>query len=83
LLDLSSPGRNGERTLEKIRQISPDLPIVLMTGENERQAMECLAGRSATAFVTKPFRSAELQRAIERAMQAQSAGSATGTSGIQ
>jgi FixJ family two-component response regulator len=67
---------DGERTLDKIRQISPDLPIVLMTGGSELLAMERFAESGATEFLTKPFQHGQLQRAIERATRARSAGSA-------
>jgi signal transduction histidine kinase len=76
LLDLAMPVMDGERTLDKIRQISPDLPIVLMTGGSELLAMERFAESGATEFLTKPFQHGQLQRAIERATRARSAGSA-------
>jgi CheY-like chemotaxis protein len=67
---------DGHRTLEKIREISPDLPIVVMTGGNEAEAMERFAEKGATEFLTKPFQHEQLRRAIENVTRARSGESA-------
>jgi CheY-like chemotaxis protein len=76
LLDLATWGMEADRTLERLREISPDLPIVVMTGGREMDAMERFAGRSVTGVLAKPFSRAQLQRVIEEAARARSRESA-------
>jgi CheY-like chemotaxis protein len=76
LLDLATWGMEADRTLERLRENSPDLPIVVMTGGREMDAMERFAGRSVTGVLAKPFSRAQLQRVIEEAARARSRESA-------
>jgi CheY-like chemotaxis protein len=55
LVDYNMPGFNGIQTLSQIKQVSPDVAVVIMTSTED----EALAGRAqslgATAFLKKPF----------------------------
>ncbi len=67
LLDLAMPVLSGDRALDEIRSISPDVPVLVMTGYSETEAVERFAGKGATGFISKPFTRAQLLQAIERA----------------
>lgn len=58
LLDLSMPKPAGTELISTLRNTSPDLPIVLMSGFDEHSAMARANG--ATAFLQKPFRGPDL-----------------------
>ena len=55
-LDLSLPGMSGLATLAEIREISPDLPVILLSTFTEPWAWTKLdaAARNATDYIQKP-----------------------------
>jgi len=55
----------GERLARELRQVRPEVPIVLMSGAPDDDA--CLV---ADAFVGKPFDARELDAAVRRAVEA-------------
>ena len=66
LLDLAMPVMAGDRTYDEIRSISADVPVIVMTGYSETEAVERFAGKGPAGFITKPFNRPQLQEAIER-----------------
>ncbi len=57
LVDLLLPGMNGHRACERLRR-HPDgrnLPIIVMTGRDDRESICCAYDSGATDFVTKPI----------------------------
>jgi CheY-like chemotaxis protein len=54
LLDLLMPVMGGEETLKRIRELGAAVPIVLMSGFEEEEAVR-RAGEGVFAFVHKPF----------------------------
>jgi DNA-binding NtrC family response regulator len=46
---------NGEQVLRAIRDIRPDLQVVLMSGYNEHDVTERYQDLAATHFLQKPF----------------------------
>ncbi len=55
LLDMTMPRLDGARTSEAIREIHPDVPVVLMSGYTEQEARERFTGAEITAFLQKPY----------------------------
>ena len=72
LTDLMMPKMSGVDLLKNIKSIAPDTEVVMMTayGTIER-AVEAMR-EGAYDFVTKPFRRAEIERVITRALEKQS-----------
>lgn len=54
LIDLTMPDISGGEVMKVIREIRPDLPVILMSGYNEKDAAELLAS-PRSAFLAKPF----------------------------
>ncbi|MBV70062.1 MAG: DNA-binding response regulator [Myxococcales bacterium] len=69
LTDLMMPNMSGVELLKNAKAISPDTEVVLMTayGTIER-AVEAMR-EGAYDFVTKPFRRAEIERTVTRAIE--------------
>ena len=69
VVDLSMPGIDGVETLERLREIDPQLPVILLTGhvttERGRDAVEL----GAFDFVSKPANFTELFEKIVEAGQ--------------
>ena len=71
LLDLSMPRMGGPETVRLLRQRSPELPVVLMSGYTEEDAAsKILDGLGATVgFLHKPFLSEDLSSVLRQISQ--------------
>jgi PAS domain S-box-containing protein len=69
LLDMTMPEMNGEETFLEMRRLQANLPIVLMSGYTESDAMTRLTRQGRADFVHKPFTLAELAAALQRVQQ--------------
>jgi two-component system, cell cycle sensor histidine kinase and response regulator CckA len=65
LLDLTMPGMDGEETFRQLRQIKPDVRVILMSGFNEQEAVQRFVGRGLAGFAQKPFSSDILLRRVQ------------------
>lgn len=59
LLDLAMPGLDGATVCDRIREID-ETPIIVVSGERDRQSTIDLLDRGADDYIRKPFRSDEL-----------------------
>jgi putative two-component system response regulator len=66
--DIVMPDMSGLELLEAMRLHRPNLPIVLVTGANTRDNLSEALTRGADGLVAKPFTQAELQEAVEKAL---------------
>ncbi len=73
ILDLTMPGMNGWETLEALRALRHDIPVILASGYDEAKAMEGKHAELPQAFLHKPYRMVELKAALGAAMAASSA----------
>jgi PAS domain S-box-containing protein len=60
LLDMSMPMMSGDRALREMRQIRPDLRVLVSTGYSESEATRRFAGLNVAGFVQKPYTAAQL-----------------------
>jgi two-component system, cell cycle sensor histidine kinase and response regulator CckA len=65
LLDLTMPRMGGEDALREIRQIAPELPVLLCSGYPAQELTERFAGLGFSGFVQKPYRLAEIRGRLE------------------
>lgn len=66
ILDLIMPGFDGSKTFDRIREIQPDIPVMLSSGYSiNGQATEILK-RGASGFIQKPFQISEFSIAIRK-----------------
>ena len=63
LLDLVMPGLSGLQVLGRLRQLNPEVRVVLMSGHNREPAMAHEGDRPA-AFLRKPYTPADLVEMI-------------------
>ncbi len=68
LLDLRMPGMSGEATFDALRAIEPELRVLVWSGYGAEQDVNSMLKRGAVGFVQKPYRVAELSRAIADAL---------------
>ena len=68
LTDLTMPRLNGWETLKALRDIRPDIPVILASGYDEPSALAREQGEGPRAFLSKPYRMADLKKALARAL---------------
>jgi DNA-binding response OmpR family regulator len=64
VLDLLLPGRSGLEVLERLRQVKPALPVIVLTALGEIDDRVAGLDAGATDYLTKPFSLAELSARI-------------------
>ncbi len=70
LLDLTMPHMDGETAFREIRTVHPTLPIVLMSGYNEQDAIARFAGKGLAGFLQKPFTVDAMREALREVLDA-------------
>ncbi|MBN1612777.1 MAG: response regulator [Polyangiaceae bacterium] len=76
LLDWTMPEMGGSETFSELRQIDPNVRVILTSGHAPEDVMRRLVGKPVTAFVRKPYNIAELCEAFQAASR-ESAAAAT------
>jgi DNA-binding NtrC family response regulator len=72
LTDLRLPGADGLELVRRFQAVSPDLPVVVLTGHGTVvSAVECLRA-GASDYILKPAEPEALEVALERALAARS-----------
>ena len=69
ICDLNMPGRNGIDALKQIKQISPDLPVLIMSMYAEDQYALRVLKAGASGYLSKGSIHEELTRAIQTVLQ--------------
>lgn len=70
ILDLRMPRMDGIEALAEIKRSDPHIPVVVMTGYGTVDSAVAAMKLGAQDYITKPFKPAELLRAVERALAA-------------
>jgi two-component system, cell cycle sensor histidine kinase and response regulator CckA len=68
LLDMTMPDMDGEETLRAIRRVSP-VPVVLMSGYGESEAMLRFASQRLSGFLQKPFTAQQMGEVLSQALE--------------
>ncbi|MFO8065600.1 MAG: sigma-54-dependent transcriptional regulator [Spirochaetota bacterium] len=69
LLDLNMPNIRGEELLELIVERYPDIPVIVLTGEDDVDtAVKCMKG-GAFDYMTKPIDANRLMNAVNHALR--------------
>lgn len=70
ICDLVMPEMDGWETLEELRKIAPEIPVILASGYDQDFVMRGEHQQKPQAFLRKPYNSISLQQAIEQALSA-------------
>ncbi|MCB0061083.1 MAG: response regulator [Caldilineaceae bacterium] len=66
LLDLSMPGMSGDEVIQGLRNLRPDVPIVLLSGYDEYEVTRRLGDSCSISFLQKPYNVDGLLQMIEQ-----------------
>ncbi len=68
-LDEQMPGLDGLETLEKIKGVSPELPVVMVTKSEEEGLMEDALGSQISDYLTKPVNPSQILLTCKRLLE--------------
>ncbi len=66
ILDLGMPGMGGEKCLEKLKSIHPEIQVIVATGYATDEQAERVKSLGASSFLNKPYRMKNLLFEIRR-----------------
>ncbi len=69
LLDLRMPRMGGIETLEALKRVRPELPVVLLTAYASVDTAVAAMKKGAFDYLTKPVDAADLRRVLEKALE--------------
>lgn len=69
VLDMRMPGISGLELLEKLKQLSPDCEVIILTGEGTVESAVQAMKLGAYDFLTKPFSLNDLELVVQRAYE--------------
>lgn len=70
LLDLTMPHMDGAEAFKQLRQIRPDVRVIIMSGYGEQTIDTQFAGKGLAGFLQKPFRLMEVRELVRSIMEA-------------
>jgi len=68
LTDVKMPGMSGIQLLEKIKELNPDIPVIIMTAYGSVEKAVDAMHRGAYTFILKPFENQALIAHISKAL---------------
>ncbi len=71
LLDLAMPGMGGIETLERIKQIKPDVSVIMLSAQNNPEMIFKASKLGADDYIAKPFEPHELDVRISKVLDKQ------------
>ena len=71
LLDVAMPGMSGIDTLERIKQIKPDVSVIMLSAQNNPELIFRASKLGADDYISKPFEPKELDVRIAKVLDKQ------------
>jgi DNA-binding response OmpR family regulator len=68
LLDLKMPGMDGMEVLRRVREIRPDIRVIILTAYGTIESAVEAMRLGATDFIQKPFSAEEIRELVSRVM---------------
>jgi PAS domain S-box-containing protein len=65
ILDSSLPGMSGAETLVHLRELSPDLDVLVSSGYSQEEALGPFEGSRISGFIQKPYLARDLAQAVK------------------
>jgi PAS domain S-box-containing protein len=74
ITDMTMPGMSGDKLAKKIFEITPEVPVILLTGYSDIMNLEQAKAMGIKGYLTKPMLQRHLAEEIRRCLQNNSAG---------
>ncbi len=69
LLDLTMPRMDGAEAFARLQRFRPGLPVLLMSGYTEQEAVGRFTGTGFAGFIQKPFHMQELRERLQQIIE--------------
>jgi CheY-like chemotaxis protein len=56
ILDLTMPHMDGEQCFRELRQLNPNVKVIMSSGYNEQEVSQKFVGKGLAGFIQKPYR---------------------------
>ncbi len=66
IVDFAMPGMNGVEVVSRLRAAAPDLPVVMVTGYADMDAVDTVV--APEHLLRKPFRAVDLEATVDTVM---------------
>ena len=66
ILDIVMPEVGGIETLQVIKEINPEIPVIMLSSEGTSQKLKQTLELGALDFIQKPYTSEQIKQAVER-----------------
>ncbi len=71
ITDLRMPKMDGWELMKKVKQIKPDIPVILITGYHSMYSQTVTEDRMADGFISKPFSFNQIKDQVEALLKKQ------------
>jgi PAS domain S-box-containing protein len=65
ILDLTMPHIDGEQCFRQLKQLNPDIKVIMSSGYNEQEVTQKFVGKGLAGFVQKPYKLSVLKEAAK------------------
>jgi two-component system, cell cycle sensor histidine kinase and response regulator CckA len=65
ILDLTMPHMDGEQCFRELRQIKPEVKVIMSSGYSEQEVTPKFVGKGLAGFIQKPYKLSVLKEAIK------------------
>ena len=65
ILDLTMPHVDGEQCFRTLKQLRPDVKVIISSGYSEQEVSQKFSGKGLAGFIQKPYRLSVLREAIQ------------------
>ena len=66
ILDLTMPHMDGEQCFRELRQLKPDIKVIMSSGFSEYEVTQKFMGKGLAGFIQKPYKLSALKEAIQK-----------------
>jgi PAS domain S-box-containing protein len=65
ILDLTMPHMDGEQCFRELKQMNPDVKVIMSSGYNQQEVTQKFVGKGLAGFIQKPYKLSVLREAIK------------------
>ena len=77
LTDISMPGLSGLDLLNRVVQLYPGTPVIIISGLSDQDQAQSLIGQGAFDYLLKPFRLEVVEASVKRALEYRNSSNST------
>ena len=66
ILDLTMPRMDGEECFRELKELNPEIKVIMSSGYNEQEVSQKFVGKGMAGFIQKPYRLSEMQAEIRK-----------------